>query len=201
MRRLHAKLKSYEVANAIVHQHCRGASRGRRRPRAGAGPTPTTAVVELARRAHRRAQAPPGDHCSSTCGARWTIRRLYRHERPTNPKGSGSSGSVGIRLWRLTDDERYSNLGSRRAVRARRGSPRRSARVGLPLGHADALSFYPGGSPNVVVTFFAARGLAEARILGTRSYPRAREEPPSGRWTSCTSRAGILRLSPLQRGP
>src|SRR3954454_18810250 len=42
-------------------------------------------------------------------------------------------------------------------------------------------SFSPGGSPNVVVTFCAARGLAEAAELGeTRLHARARD---AAQWT------------------
>jgi hypothetical protein len=109
------------------------------------------------------------------------IRRLYRGERPLNPKGLGIYGSVGIRLWRLTGDERYSRLALDALSELdadRRAGPEA---WGYHWDMQTRWSFYPGGSPNVVVTFFAARGLAEAAELGNTQLPaRARG---AAQWT------------------
>jgi hypothetical protein len=109
------------------------------------------------------------------------IRRLYRRERPPNPKGLGIYGSVGIRLWRLTGDDRYSRLALDALSELDADRNAGPDAWGYHWDMQLRWSFYPGGSPNVVVTFFAARGLAEAAELGEDElHARARG---AAQWT------------------
>src|SRR3954463_4429987 len=109
------------------------------------------------------------------------IRRLYRRERPPNPKGLGIYGSVGIRLWRLTGDDRYSRVALDALSELDADRNAGPDAWGYHWDMQLRWSFYPGGSPNVVVTFFAARGLAEAAELGEDElHARARGAAP---WT------------------
>ena len=89
------------------------------------------------------------------------IRRLYRRRHPLIPKALGIFGSVGVRARRLTGEPVALEL----ALRAlhllaadRTAGPRA---WGYHWDMQTRWSFYAAGSPNVVVTAFAASGLLE----------------------------------------
>ena len=109
------------------------------------------------------------------------IRRLHRRERPPIPKALALFGSAAVRLSRLTGEERFARL-ARDALAELDGDRRAGERAwGYHWDVQTRWSFYPGGTPNVVVTAFAVRGLADgARALGeTRLAARARD---AGEW-------------------
>jgi len=102
------------------------------------------------------------------------VRRLRRSERPPIPKALGAFGGLAARL------------GRRRAALAALSELDRTRDAGPHAWgyHWDVQtrwSFYPAGTPNVVVTSFAAAGLEEgARLLGEeRFHSRARR---AARW-------------------
>src|SRR5215213_1119182 len=110
------------------------------------------------------------------------VRRLYRRERPLIPKALGVFGSASLRLLRLSGDERFADLA--RDALARLDADRRAgdAAWGYHWDVQTRWSFYAGGSPNVVVTTFAARALNEA--AGALAEPRFRERAAgAARWT------------------
>jgi len=98
------------------------------------------------------------------------VRRLYRKAHPLIPKALGIFGSAAVRLWRQTEEPRFAAvaddaLGLLCADNSSRGG------WGYHWDMQTRWSFYAAGSPNVVVTAFAAAGLAEAaRALGNESY-------------------------------
>src|SRR4051794_18490894 len=95
------------------------------------------------------------------------IRRLYRRERSLIPKALAAFGAASLRLRRLAGDERFAGLA--RDALTQLDADRRAgdAAWGYPWSVQTRWSFYAGGSPNVVVTTFAARALAEgADALG-----------------------------------
>jgi hypothetical protein len=110
------------------------------------------------------------------------VRRLYRAERPLIPKALGIFGSTALRLRSLTGDERFAQLGAD-ALRLLDGDRAAGPHAwGYHWDMQTRWSFYPGGSPNVVVTFFAARGLAEAAgPLGEPGFAERAEA--AARWT------------------
>ena len=128
----------------------------------------------------RRRQAIAQLHARSP----FDFRRLYRAERPLIPKALGVFGSVGVRLRRLTGDERFARLALDALTRLDGDREAGPEAWGYHWDVQTRWSFYPGGSPNVVVTAFAAKGLAEgAAELGgdqNRFIARARE---AARWT------------------
>ncbi|MFL5913849.1 MAG: hypothetical protein ACJ768_25215 [Gaiellaceae bacterium] len=110
------------------------------------------------------------------------FRRIYRAERPTIPKALGVFGSVGVRLRRLTGEERFGRLALDALSRLDADRTAGPEAWGYHWDVQTRWSFYPGGSPNVVVTAFAARGLADgADELGEGRFgSRARD---AARWT------------------
>jgi hypothetical protein len=108
------------------------------------------------------------------------LRRLYRSERPLIPKALGIFGSVGLRLRRLSGEERFGTLARNALALLDTDRSAGDEAWGYHWDMQTRWSFYPGGSPNVVVTFFAARGLAEAADelgepgFGTRAEAAAR---------------------------
>jgi hypothetical protein len=108
------------------------------------------------------------------------IRRIYRRSHPLVPKALGLFGSAGLRIHRLTGNDR----------------PRQLAINALEVLHADQQagrfawgyhwdmqtrwSFYPAGSPSIVHTAFAVSALLEAERdsgrtdLGERARDAAR---------------------------
>jgi len=90
------------------------------------------------------------------------LRRLYRRHHPQIAKALALFGSVGLRAHRLTGDSRPRELGTRalELLDADRGAGARA--WGYPWDMQTRWSFYPAGTPNVVVTAFAAGALLEA---------------------------------------
>jgi|SRR5579884_3442804 len=97
------------------------------------------------------------------------IRRLYRHSHPLVPKALGLFGSTGLRIHRLTGDERARDL----AINALEVLDADRQAGGFAWGyHWDMQtrwSFYPAGSPSIVHTAFAVSGLLEAERDAGRS--------------------------------
>jgi hypothetical protein len=109
------------------------------------------------------------------------IRRLYRSEHPLIPKALGIFGSVGARAHRLIGDAHALEDGIRaleRLAADRTAGPRA---WGYHWDMQTRWSFYAAGSPNVVVSAFAASGLVEGSAAIARPDLRARAEE-SARW-------------------
>jgi hypothetical protein len=101
------------------------------------------------------------------------IRRLYRRERPLIPKALGVFGSAAVRLSRLTGEDRFARL-ARDALAQLDADHRAGERAwGYHWDVQTRWSFYAGGTPNVVVTAFAVRGLSDG---GFTSRARAAAE-------------------------
>jgi hypothetical protein len=90
------------------------------------------------------------------------VRKLYRRTHPLIPKALGIFGSVGLRLERLSGDPRPRGLGlaALDLLDADRTAGDRA--WGYHWDMQTRWSFYPAGSPNVVVTTFGSSGLLEA---------------------------------------
>ena len=152
--------------------------RARRLPR----PRPLRrAVVALAAVARRRPPAPPGAHAAARALA---ARRAAPLPPPpsADPQGAGDL-RLGRRA-RAPPHRRRSALASSACARSSCSTP--TARAGPRAWgyHWDMQtrwSFYPAGSPNVVVTAFAASGLLEAASHGARR-PRATARAEAARW-------------------
>jgi hypothetical protein len=100
------------------------------------------------------------------------LRKLYRHGHPRIAKALGVFGSVGMRITRLNGSEQARELGARALVLLdadREAGPRA---WGYPWDMQTRWSFYPAGTPNVVVTAFAAGALLEG---GGEHATRARD--------------------------
>lgn len=105
------------------------------------------------------------------------IRRLYRRRHPLIPKALGIFGSIGVRSYRLAAAAAPLELGLRALELLdsdRMAGPRA---WGYHWDMQTRWSFYPAGSPNVVVTAFGASGLLEAGEITGRPdlAARARE--------------------------
>ena len=99
--------------------------------------------------------------------APFDVRRLYRRRHPRTAKALGVFASVEARAQRLTGAAAPRDIGVRAVhmLDADRGAG--SKAWGYPWDVQTRWSFYPAGSPNVVVTAFAASGLLEgAAALG-----------------------------------
>ena len=96
------------------------------------------------------------------------VRPLYRRRHPLIPKALGIFGSVCARTHRLAGLPRAPEVG-RQALELlaedRSAGPRA---WGYHWDMQTRWSFYPAGSPNVVVTTFASSGLLEAVGPGAR---------------------------------
>jgi hypothetical protein len=90
------------------------------------------------------------------------VRRLYRRRHPLIAKTLGVFGSVGMRAHRLTGMTAPRELAMRALdlLNADRAAGPRA--WGYPWDMQTRWSFYPAGTPNVVVTTFAATALLEA---------------------------------------
>jgi hypothetical protein len=109
------------------------------------------------------------------------VRRLYRRRHPLIAKTLGIFGSVGVRAHRLTAAPRPRELGLRALDLLdadRRAGPRA---WGYPWDMQTRWSFYPAGTPNVVVTAFAAAALLEAGTMSGQSERVARAHE-AARW-------------------
>lgn len=109
------------------------------------------------------------------------IRRLYRRSHPLIPKALGIFGSVGLRANALRGDERSRMLALDALETLDRDRTAGDQGWGYHWDMQTRWSFYPAGSPNVVVTAFACGALLEAEhVLGRRDLgERARE---AARW-------------------
>jgi hypothetical protein len=110
------------------------------------------------------------------------IRALRRRQRPRIAKALGVFGSVGVRLRRLTGEERFAHLALDALSKLDADRSAGAEAWGYPWDVQTRWGFYSAGSPNVVVTAYAARGLAAAGAeLGEAAFlARARE---AARWT------------------
>jgi hypothetical protein len=104
------------------------------------------------------------------------IRRLYRRGHPVISKTLGIFGSVGARLYRLTSGETPAELSLRACDLLMKDVAAGPRAWGYPWDVQTRWSFYPAGSPNVVVTAFAAAGLRDAALVVGRPAYAARAE-------------------------
>lgn len=107
------------------------------------------------------------------------IRRLYRRRHPRIAKTLGLFGSVGARLGRGGDAAAATlGLSALRILDA--DWTANCPAWGYPFDVQTRWSFYPAGSPNVVVTSFAVQGLLDGAVgegtahLRTRAVAAAR---------------------------
>ena len=125
----------------------------------------------------RRRQAVAQVHARSP----FDVRRLYRRRHPLTAKTLGVFASVEARAQRLMAAAAPREIGLRaaQALDGDRGAGPMA--WGYPWDVQTRWSFYPAGSPNVVVTAFAASGLLEVGAgIGRRDLvDRAHE---AGRW-------------------
>lgn len=89
------------------------------------------------------------------------VRRLYRRQHPLIPKALGIFASASARLWRLTGEDEFRRLGvdAVRTLDADRAAGDEA--WGYWWDMQTRWSFYAAGSPNIVVTAFAAHGLQD----------------------------------------
>jgi hypothetical protein len=101
------------------------------------------------------------------------IRRLYRRAHPRIAKALGVFGSVGMRLGEAGDPD-ATRLGV--AALGLLDADRTAGDVawGYPFDVQTRWSFYPAGSPNVVVTSFAVHGLLEGAATAEQPQLRTR---------------------------
>jgi hypothetical protein len=90
------------------------------------------------------------------------IRKPYRRRHPLIPKALGIFGSVGARAHRLDDGPRSLPLAVHALDLLTNDCTAGPRAWGYHWDMQTRWSFYPAGSPNVVVTAFAASGLLEA---------------------------------------
>jgi hypothetical protein len=109
------------------------------------------------------------------------VRRLYRRRDPLIPKALGIFASVAARADRLGGRPRARAIASRAAelLDADRSAGPRA--WGYHWDMQTRWSFYPAGSPNVVVTTFAASGLLEGVRLAANGELAARASE-AARW-------------------
>jgi hypothetical protein len=105
--------------------------------------------------------------------APFDIRRPYRRTHPRIAKALAVFGSVGMRLGGgAGPDATALGLAALDLLDADRTAG--AAAWGYPFDVQTRWSFYPAGSPNVVVTSFAVQGLLEGAAGGDRAALRAR---------------------------
>jgi hypothetical protein len=107
---------------------------------------------------HRRRQALIQLHARSP----FDVRRLYRRRHPVISKALGVFGSVGMRAHQLTGDVAPRELAMRALELLVADQAAGPCAWGYPWDMQTRWSFYPAGTPNVVVTTFAASALLEA---------------------------------------
>src|SRR5205807_1928351 len=79
------------------------------------------------------------------------VRRLYRRRHPLIPKALGIFASACVRLWRVTGENRYRDL-ALDAVEHLDGDRSAGEEAwGYWWNMQTRWSFYPAGSPNIVV--------------------------------------------------
>ena len=117
----------------------------------------------------RRRQAVVQAHAR----APFDIRRLYRATHPRIAKALAMFGSVGMRLGGIGDTG-AATLGL--AALESLDTDRTAGPVawGYPFDVQTRWSFYPAGSPNVVVTSFAVQGLLDGSARSDHAHLRGR---------------------------
>jgi hypothetical protein len=106
----------------------------------------------------RRRQAIMQVHARSP----FDVRRLYRRSHPLIPKALGIYAATRVRLHRLTGDDTDRRGAERPLEVLMEDTSAGTPGWGYHWDMQTRWSFYPAGSPNVVVTAFAATGLDEA---------------------------------------
>ena len=102
------------------------------------------------------------------------LRRLYRRRHPLIPKALGIFASTAARLERVAPGADLSSI-RRQALGLLLADRSAGSRAwGYHWDMQTRWSFYPAGSPNVVVTAFAACGLLEAPDVRREDAERAR---------------------------
>ena len=101
------------------------------------------------------------------------LRRLYRRTHPQIAKALGVFGSVGMRLGRQGVSD-ASRLGQAALERLDADHTAGAWAWGYPFDVQTRWSFYPAGSPNVVVTSFAVQGLLEGATASEMAHLRDR---------------------------
>jgi hypothetical protein len=109
------------------------------------------------------------------------VRRLYRRRHPLIPKALGVFASVGARAHRLSGADSSLRLALQAAELLCADRIAGARAWGYHWDVQTRWSFYPAGSPNVVVTAFAAAGLLEAATQSGRSELAARARE-AARW-------------------
>lgn len=108
------------------------------------------------------------------------VRRLYRQNHPLVPKALALFGSAGLRVHRLTGNERAKELALDALEVLDADRQAGAAAWGYHWDMQTRWSFYPAGSPSVVHTAFAVSALLEAERdagrtdLGDRARAAAR---------------------------
>lgn len=106
----------------------------------------------------RRRQAIIQIHARSP----FDVRRLYRRSHPLIPKALGIYASTRVRLHRLSGDDADRRGAERPLEVLLEDTTSGTPAWGYHWDMQTRWSFYPAGSPNVVVTAFAANALIEA---------------------------------------
>jgi hypothetical protein len=110
------------------------------------------------------------------------VRRLYRHQEAAPiPKAGAVFASVGARAHRLSGAESPLRLALEGAELLAADRTAGSRAWGYHWDVQTRWSFYPAGSPNVVVTAFAVAGLLETAIQAGRGDLIARAQE-AARW-------------------
>jgi hypothetical protein len=104
------------------------------------------------------------------------IRRLYRRSHPLIPKALGIYGTVGLRLHELTGDEGARADAEQALDLLMADTTAGPAAWGYHWDMQTRWSFYPAGSPNVVVTAFAVAGLMARGDAASRERARRAAE-------------------------
>jgi hypothetical protein len=105
------------------------------------------------------------------------IRRLYRRSHSLVPKAPALLGQAAVRLFAAHEDAYLHELAldALGTLAADRTSGEHG--WGYPWDTQTRWSYYPGGSPNIVATSFAANALAEAAVtLAEPSWRRRAED-------------------------
>jgi hypothetical protein len=101
------------------------------------------------------------------------VRRLYRRANPRIAKALGVFGSVGTRLAQRGDPA-AARLGLAALELLDADRTAGASAWGYPFDVQTRWSFYPAGSPNVVVTSFAVQGLLEGATAPGAPHLRRR---------------------------
>lgn len=92
----------------------------------------------------------------------WDIRKLYRRTHPLIPKALGIFASTALRAQALTDDEDGQAFASSALALLAEDHTAGEEAWGYHWDMQTRWSYYPAGSPNVVVTAFAGSALLES---------------------------------------